>query len=608
MVDLLAAFVAQGLDPPELRAGQQNVALAQAALRHQQSSYRAAAGLDGRFNYHAAGAALAPGPELQQIRLQLYFLQQVVDAFAGKGRNLGDLRIAAIFLRREAQHVELVAHLSGIGVLQVDLVDRNHDGHLGGLRVFDRLLGLRLDAVVGGDDQDNDIGQAGAAGPHGGEGRMTGRVQEGNRAVARPHPVSADVLRDAARFRGGNAAAAHVVQQRSLAVIDVAHDGHDRVARLLLAGDRNGPLEQDRLFVGFGLGYDLVAHGLDDDHRGRLVQGVVDARQHAFLHEFGDDLLRADRHLARQFRHSNGLGHFHRMHDRRGGPHKGIDVLHLGRRAPARLAAPGAARAHMGGHVQLFPRRRFPRSRSLGGPRRLACGIFAGPGRLGRLRPALLLRLSLRLFPLQASLFLRLFELGLLLGLLLGVFLGLRLARLLAFGLLLLLARLLLGELPLLLFGFLRGLAFLFQPARFLLLAARKGFALQRRAVYEFPLAPKIDLDGPAAPLVNLHHLYGFTAGNADFPRHRGVPGHGLAVPVTAAQKCQQLFAGHVRDGLAGVLEAVPGTLKLVHQVLHRHLEVLGKFGDGQVSHFPPAPPPAPPAPPPRQTRAPAPP
>ena len=143
-------------------------------------------------------------------------------------------------------------------------------------------------------------------------------------------------------------------------MIDVTHDGHDRVTQLLLAGNRHCPLKQDRFFVGFGLGDDLVAHGLDDDHRGRLVQGIVDARQHAFLHEFGDDFLRADRHLAREFRHGNGLGHFHRMHDRRGRSHKGVDVLHLGRGVPARLAASGAARAHMGGHVQLFPRRRFP--------------------------------------------------------------------------------------------------------------------------------------------------------------------------------------------------------------------------------------------------------
>ena len=233
----------------------------------------------------------------------------------------------------------------------------------------------------------------------------------------------------------------------------------------------------------------------------------------------------------------------------------------------------------------------------------LACGVLAGPGRLGRLRPALLLRLALRLLPLHAGLFLRFLELGLLLSLLPGVFLGLRLQRFLAFGLLLLLAGLLLGKLPLLLFSFLRGLAFLFQPARFLFLAPRKSFALQRRAVHEFPLAPKIDLDGPAAPLVNLHHLHGLAARNADFPRHGGVLGHRSAVPVTAAQKRQQFLAGHVRHGLAGVLEAVPGALELVHQVLHRHLEVLGKFGDSQISHFPPAPPaPA------RQTTAPAPP
>src|SRR5690606_41957558 len=47
--------------------------------------------------------------------------------------------------------------------------------------------------------------------------------------------VGTDVLGDAARLASGDAGAADVVQQRGLAVVDVAHDGDHRRARDLLA-------------------------------------------------------------------------------------------------------------------------------------------------------------------------------------------------------------------------------------------------------------------------------------------------------------------------------------------------------------------------------------
>ena len=57
-------------------------------------------------------------------------------------------------------------HAVGIGVLAVDLVDRDDDRHLGRLGVVDRLDRLRHHAVVGGDDEDDDVGGLGAAGAH----------------------------------------------------------------------------------------------------------------------------------------------------------------------------------------------------------------------------------------------------------------------------------------------------------------------------------------------------------------------------------------------------------------------------------------------------------
>ena len=59
---------------------------------------------------------------------------------------------------------------------------------------------------------------------------MTRRVEEGDHAARRFDVVGADVLRDAAGLARGHLGA-DVVQQRGLAVVDVAHDGDHRRTR-----------------------------------------------------------------------------------------------------------------------------------------------------------------------------------------------------------------------------------------------------------------------------------------------------------------------------------------------------------------------------------------
>ena len=61
---------------------------------------------------------------------------------------------------------QLGEHPLRIGVVLVDLVDRDDDRHIGRLGVVDRLDRLGHDAVVGGDDEHHDVGRLGAAGTH----------------------------------------------------------------------------------------------------------------------------------------------------------------------------------------------------------------------------------------------------------------------------------------------------------------------------------------------------------------------------------------------------------------------------------------------------------
>ena len=51
--------------------------------------------------------------------------------------------------------------VGGLGL--VDLVERDDHGHAGGLAVVDGLDGLRHDAVVGGDNEHDDVGDIRAA-------------------------------------------------------------------------------------------------------------------------------------------------------------------------------------------------------------------------------------------------------------------------------------------------------------------------------------------------------------------------------------------------------------------------------------------------------------
>ena len=86
----------------------------------------------------------------------------------------------------------------------------------------DRLFGLRHHAVVGGDHQDGDIGHIRSSRPHFGECLMTRRVDKRDASPALFDLIGADVLSNSAEFAAGNVDTDDLVQQRRLAVIDVA--------------------------------------------------------------------------------------------------------------------------------------------------------------------------------------------------------------------------------------------------------------------------------------------------------------------------------------------------------------------------------------------------
>src|SRR5439155_13344635 len=223
----LAGLVGHRAHAPENRAGEHDVAALQRSRVNEHGRERTFALVKAGFNHYSLRQRIARRLELEHFGLQQYRVEQIVDALTGLCRYLDELRFAAVLLGQYPLGDELLLHAIGIRLRLVDLVDGDDDGHAAGLGVRDRFLGLRHDAVVGGDDQHYDVGDLGAARTHGRERLVARRVEKGDHALGRFDVIRADVLRDAARFAAGDTSAPDEVEQRSLAVIDMAHDRHD---------------------------------------------------------------------------------------------------------------------------------------------------------------------------------------------------------------------------------------------------------------------------------------------------------------------------------------------------------------------------------------------
>ncbi len=229
----LAAIVDERTHAPPGGAGDDDIADVQGAALHEHGADRSTPALQLGLDDDAFGGTVGIGLELEQLGLQQDRFQQPVDAGLLEGGNLDLERLA-----RHALHDHLVlqqvgAHPLGVGVRLVDLVDGDDHLHAGGLGVIDRLHRLRHDAVVGGHHQHHEVGDLGAARAHGRERLVAGRVDEGDLLAARRGDlIGADVLGDAAGLAPRHVGLADGVEQRRLAVIDVAHDGDDGRPRL----------------------------------------------------------------------------------------------------------------------------------------------------------------------------------------------------------------------------------------------------------------------------------------------------------------------------------------------------------------------------------------
>ena len=316
-------LVEHGTHTPVGASGHDRVTDPQRAALDQDGAHGAAAlvelGLDG----HAAGLGVRVGPQVQGgIRGQQDGLEELVDVETLLGGDVHEHRVAAVLLGDQTVLGELATDLVRVGALLVDLVDCHDDRHVGRLGVVEGLDGLGHDAVVGGHDEDGDVGHLGTAGTHGREGLVTGGVDEGDRTLlvvqVDAHLVGADGLSDAPGLTGDDVGGADGVQQLGLTVVDVTHDrdhrgpGHEvGVVLVGLEVDVEGLQELAVLVLGRD-DLDVVAQLGAQEGEGVLVEGLGGRGHLTEVEQDGHQGRGVGVDLLGQVRERGPLAHAHR--------------------------------------------------------------------------------------------------------------------------------------------------------------------------------------------------------------------------------------------------------------------------------------------------------
>ena len=189
----------------------------------------------------------------------------------------------------------------------------------------DGLERLRHHTVVRRHHDHGDVRDLRAAGTHGGERLVARRVEEHDSPIAANDLAGADVLGDPSALAGRDLGRADGIEQARLAVVDVAHDRHDRGARLqqrcfvlfvedflggfgdrLLTGTLAGSLADGARQAGRD-GFGNLVPELTGDERCRIaVDELVDAREDAALDELADDVRGIHRKQCRKLLDRDG--------------------------------------------------------------------------------------------------------------------------------------------------------------------------------------------------------------------------------------------------------------------------------------------------------------
>ncbi len=293
LLHLLSSLVEHGLHTTVVASAQHHVACVEGSILDKHGGQIAAALVQRGLDHGSDGVLVRIGLEIKKVSLKENLLKKFVHVESLLGGDLLALVFSTPRLREDIHLRQLLIDLLRLRSWLVYLVDGKHHRYTGGLGVVDGLDCLRHHRVIGGDDDDGEVGQLGSTGSHGGERLVARGVQERDApSVRKFHVVGTDVLRDTSGLSGDHVGFTNIVEQRCLTVVNVTHHRDDRrpwdeilltVNLFAAALDLLCQVSRDEL--------DLVAELLGDKHKRLGVKPLVDGHHQTKLHASLDDLV-----------------------------------------------------------------------------------------------------------------------------------------------------------------------------------------------------------------------------------------------------------------------------------------------------------------------------
>ncbi|MNZ77087.1 hypothetical protein D3C78_956120 [compost metagenome] len=159
-------FVTHRTHAAVFEATQNDIALVQRTFLYQHGSNRTTTFIQEGFDNHTAGHAAAYRFQFENFGLQQDGVQQLVDTGTGFRRYVNELRFAAPLFRHNAVLRQFLLNAVRIGFRLVNFVHCNNQRHLRCFRMLDSFDGLRHYAVVGSNNQNNDVSRLSTTGTH----------------------------------------------------------------------------------------------------------------------------------------------------------------------------------------------------------------------------------------------------------------------------------------------------------------------------------------------------------------------------------------------------------------------------------------------------------
>ena len=219
--------VIQGFDSTEGRTAHDDITDSQgSALNHNLGDHASVRSLFA-FQANSHGRTLRIGFVVVHFRNRQNRLKQFVHAFASDGARRHHFDVATPSTRSQSKLGHLGHDPIDVRTRQIALVGSHNDRHSCGFRMRNRFFGLRHDTVVGCNNEDSNVGNISSAGSHFRERLVAWRIDKGDRAAIFLDLIGSDLLRDSTRFARHNLGSDQIIEQRSLAVVNVSKERDD---------------------------------------------------------------------------------------------------------------------------------------------------------------------------------------------------------------------------------------------------------------------------------------------------------------------------------------------------------------------------------------------